>query len=96
MKQDNLLNATKKAIEIPLEVTQSVITQSKRLRHPSPKIDRLGTALGYFIGLGMIFFTIISLLLDKPTWAVGSFVTGSISLISNHVHKKRMSRTNGN
>ena len=54
MKQNQILENTKKMTDRSLELTQSVIEKSKKLRTPSPKIDKIGTTIGYVASTSLL------------------------------------------
>jgi len=93
MNQDKIFEITKKATEAPLEFTRSVIEQSKKLRHPSPKVAKIGSVVGSSVGAGLLFTGVIQLLIGKPLWAIGSFSAGAITVASHIInYKKRSSK----
>lgn len=89
MKQDKIFENTQKATQIPLEFTKSVIDQSKKIRHPSAKVDKIGTVIGGCAGIGLLALGAVELLTGKSLWAVGTLSTGAITIISNRYHEKR-------
>lgn len=89
MKQDKIFETTQKAAQIPLEFTKSVIDQSKKIHHPSAKVDKIGTAIGGCAGIGLLVVGAVEVLAGKPLWAVGTLSAGAITIISNHYHRKR-------
>lgn len=89
MNQEKVFEATKKAAERPLEFTHSVVEQSKKLRHPSPKAAKIGTAIGSSIGAGFLVAGTIQILAGKPAWAAGSLSAGVITIASNLIAQKR-------
>lgn len=66
MKQNSVLESTKKVTEMPLEFTRSVMEQSKRLSNPSPKVAKIGTAVGSTIGAGLLLAGTVQILTSKP------------------------------
>ncbi len=90
MKQDKIFEATRKAVETPLIFTNSVREKTKSLRDPSPKIDRLGTALGSCVGVGLVLTGVIQGSSGKPLWALGTMAAGAVTIISNHCHSKKI------
>ena len=83
MKQDTITKATSKAIQKPLEFRQSVMEQSKRLRHPAPKVAKIGATIGRSIGVGLVLIGCVHLFMGKSLWAIGALLTGTITIISN-------------
>lgn len=86
MKQNQILENTKKMTDRSLELTQSVIEKSKKLRTPSPKIDKIGTTIGYVASTSLLIGRVIQIIVGKPTWALGSLSAGAIALLSNRYH----------
>ena len=84
MKQNQILENTKKMTDRSLELTQSVIEKSKKLRTPSPKIDKIGTTIGYVASTSLLIGGVIQIIVGKPTWALGSL--SAIALLSNRYH----------
>lgn len=91
MKQDKIFEATRKATEIPLEFTSSVIEKSKKLRKPSSKIAKIGMAIGSCAGIGLLLTGIVQLFKDKPLWALGSLFSGIVTILSNLIcyHRRK-------
>lgn len=89
MKQDKIFEATRKATETPLEFTHSVIEQSKKLRTPSPKAAKIGSAIGSSIGGGLLITGAIQLLTGRPLRAFAAVSAGMLTIISNHIYKRR-------
>lgn len=87
MKQDNIqdkiFESTKIAAEAPLEFTRSVVEQSKRLRTPSSKAAKIGTAIGGCVGGGLLLTGTVQLLTGRPLWALGTLSAGTVTVISN-------------
>jgi hypothetical protein len=92
MKQDKIFDITKKATEIPLAFTHSVIEESKRLRHLSPKVAKIGTIAGSSIGVGLLLTGMVQLFFDKPLWAAGSLTAGVLTIASNLIHYHRVKK----
>ena len=86
MKQNQILENTKKMTDRSLELAQSVIEKSKKLRTPSPKIDKIGTTIGYVASTSLLIGGVIQIIVGKPTWALGSLSAGAIALLSNRYH----------
>lgn len=83
MKQDKIFAATRRASEASMEFTHSVVEQSKKLRTPSPKAAKIGTAIGCCVGGGLLLTGGIQLLIGTPLWAFGSLAAGTVTVISN-------------
>ncbi|HHY28997.1 MAG TPA: hypothetical protein GX523_20065 [Desulfitobacterium dehalogenans] len=91
MKEDKIFEATRRAVEVPLEFTRSVVEHSKKLQNPSAKANKIGTAIGSWIGVGLLFIGVVQVLIGKPFWALGAFIAGITSIISNSIssHRKK-------
>ena len=90
MKQDQILENTKKMTDKSLEFTQSVVKKSKALRTPSSKIDKIGTTIGYVASTSLLIGGVIQVIVGKPVWALGSFSAGAIALLSNRYHYQQI------
>lgn len=89
MKQDKIFESTKIAAEAPLEFTRSVVEQSRRLRTPSPKAAKIGTAIGGCVGGGLLLTGTVQLLTGRPLWALGTLSAGTVTVISNLLCRHR-------
>lgn len=89
MKQDKIFEMTQKAAQIPLEFTKSVMEQSEKIRHPSAKADKIGTAIGGCAGVGLLVVGAIGALTGKPLWAAGLLSAGAVTILSNDYHRKK-------
>lgn len=89
MKQDKIFESTRKAAEAPLEFTRSVVEQSKRLRTPSSKTAKIGTAIGGCVGGGLLLTGTVQLLTGRPLWALGTLSAGTVTVISNLLCRHR-------
>ena len=65
MKQNQILENTKKMTDRSLELTQSVIEKSKKLRTPSPKIDKIGTTIGYVASTSLLIGGVIQIIVEN-------------------------------
>lgn len=91
MKEDKIFEATRRAVEVPLEFTRSVVEHSKNLRNPSEKVNKIGTAIGGCVGVGLLFTGAVQVLIGKHLWALGTFTAGTTTIISNFIsyHRKK-------
>lgn len=93
MKQDKILEATRKATEASLEFTRSVVEQSKKLRTPSPAVNKIGTTIGGYVGGGLLLMGVVWLFTGRSLWALGTVSAGAVTVISNlicyHRNKKQ-------
>lgn len=89
MKQDKIFEATRKATEIPLEFTYSVVEQSQKLRTPSPNVAKIGTAIGGSVGVGLLLTGAIQLFTGRSLWALGTASAGVVTVISNLICYQR-------
>lgn len=85
MNQDKIFEATKKVKETPLEFTRSIIEQSKGLRHPSSKINKIGATIGISLGAVLFFTGGAQLLIGKSSWAISSCSVGALTIMSNFI-----------
>lgn len=83
MKQDKILEVTRKVTEVPLEMTRSVVEQSKKLRTPSPEAAKIGTAIGGCVGGGLLLTGTIQFFTGRPLWALGTVSAGLAAVLSN-------------
>ncbi|WP_044600200.1 hypothetical protein, partial [Candidatus Stoquefichus massiliensis] len=82
-KMDEL---TKKAINKSHQMTQSALLQSQKMRHPSKKVDKIGTTIGTMIGESLVCIGVIQCVMGKSLWAIGTLLAGSITILSNYIH----------
>lgn len=83
MKQDKIVEATRKAAEAHLELTRSAMEQSKKLCKPSPETAKIGTVIGGCVGSGLLLTGTVQLITGSPLWALGTLSAGSVTVISN-------------
>lgn len=83
MKQDRVSEITRKAIEIPLEFTQSFMEKTQNVRTPSPKVDKIGRSIGVCAGVVLLLMGGVQLLTGKPSWAIDAWFIGAVTIISN-------------
>lgn len=83
MKQEKLSKATKKAMELPLEFTQTILEKTKKVRTPSPKADKLGRTIGVGIGAVLILAGAVWLFIGKLPLAIGTAAAGGVTILSN-------------
>lgn len=83
MKQDRISKITKKAIEVPMEFTQSVMEKTERVKNPSPRVDKIGRSIGACAGAVLLLTGSAGLLFGKSMWAVGTLSVGAVTVISN-------------
>lgn len=84
------LAKSQKATEKSMELTHSIIEKSKKLRTPSTKIDKIGTAVTGLASVGCVGVGVVQIFLGKPLWAVGTVSLGAIALISNRIHHHKI------
>lgn len=89
MKQDKVFEATRKATELPLEFTRSVMEQSKKLRTPSSAVAKIGTTIGGCVGGGLLLTGAVQLFTGRPLWALGTASAGAVTIISNLICYQR-------
>ncbi len=83
MKQDKIFEATRKATEVPLEFTRSVMEKSKKLRTPSPTVAKIGTAIGGCVGGLLLLTGAVQSFTGRPLLALGTASAGAATIISN-------------
>ncbi len=89
MKQDKLSEVTRKAIETPLEFTQTLLEKAEKVRTPSPRVDKIGRTVGAYIGIGLLLTGTVQLFVGKIPWAIGTAVAGGVTIISNLIYIHR-------
>lgn len=80
------LAKSQRATDKSMELTHSIIVKSIKLRTPSAKIDKIGTAVSGFVSVGCVGVGVVQIFLGKSLWAVGTLSLGVIALISNRIH----------
>lgn len=90
MNQNKLFETTKNATNKSLNFTNSVIEKSKKYRTPSSKVDKIGTTVGSFIGVGLLLSGIIALLTVRQFWAISLLIVGAVTLVSNFIYRCRL------
>ena len=80
----------KKVTEKPLEFTHSIIEKSKKLRTPSPKADKIRTAVGGFVSIVILLGGGIQMFVGKPLWGGGTLAMGCVTLLSNRIHHHKI------
>lgn len=82
----------KKAVEASRRFTERAIEKSNGLRYPSRQIQKIGSIIGFWIGVILILIGIIQLFLAKYIWALGAIFAGGLTIISNIIsYNKRKS-----
>lgn len=89
MEQEKLFEATQNATEKSLGFTHSVIEKSKKYRAPSPKVNRIGTAIGSCIGGGLLVTGGAFLFAGKSLLAIGPLLAGASTIVSNIITHRR-------
>lgn len=89
MKQDNTHEITRKLLEKSQRMTESALKQSDKLKHPSPRVDKIGSAVGKCAGVALISIGIVQIFMEKPLYALGSISVGSLTLISHAIRQSR-------
>lgn len=87
MNQNKLFETTKNATNKSLNFTNSVIEKSKKFRTPTPKVDKIGTTVGSYIGAGLLLSGIIAILTVRQYWAISLLIVGAITLVSNFLYR---------
>lgn len=89
MKQDKLSEVTRKAIETPLEFTQTLLEKTEKVRTPSPRVDKIGRTIGAYIGIGLLLTGAVELFVGKIPWAIGTASAGAVTIISNLIYPQK-------
>lgn len=90
MKPDKILLKTQKATDKTFEITRLVIEKSENLRTPPPKLDKIGTTIGFCVGMVLCVVGMMQMFIGKPQWAIGSFIAGGVTIISNYIHYRKI------
>lgn len=85
MKQDKLSEITKKAIELPLEFTHTLLENTKKVRKPSPRVDKIGAAIGVVVGGGLLLIGVVQLFTGRPLWTLGTLSIGAFTVASHFI-----------
>lgn len=88
------LAASKNKTERMMNATHSIIKKSKKLRHPSKQVDKIGTAVSAIVSLCLIIYGVIQFLSEKPLWSLITLSVGSISFVSNRIHQHKVNHSN--
>lgn len=83
MKQDRISEITKKAVEVPMEYSQSLMEKTERAKTPSPRADKIGRSIGACAGTVLLLAGSAGLLFGKSSWAIGALSIGTVTIISN-------------
>lgn len=83
MKQDRISEITKKAIEVPMVFTQSLMEKTERVKTPSPRVDKIGRSIGACAGVLLLLAGGVGLIIGKSSWAIGSLSIGAVTILSN-------------
>lgn len=89
MNQKKPFEAAQNAAEQSLEFTHSVMAKSKKYRTPSPKANRIGTAIGSCIGGGLLLAGGAFLLAGKSLLAIGPLLAGASTVASNLIARRK-------
>lgn len=83
MKPDKLSEITRKAIETPLEFTQTLLEKTEKVRTPSPRVNKIGQTIGTYIGIGLLLAGTVQLFVGILPWAIGTASVGGVTILSN-------------
>lgn len=83
MKQDRISEITRKAIEVPMGFTQSLMEKTERVKTPSPRVDKIGRSIGACAGVLLLLAGGVGLIIGKSSWAIGSLSVGAVTIMSN-------------
>ncbi|SHM51818.1 hypothetical protein SAMN02746066_02246 [Anaerosporobacter mobilis DSM 15930] len=85
MKQDRISEITRKAIEVPMGFTQSLMEKTEKVKTPSPRVDKIGRSIGACVGVLLLLTGGAGLLVGKSSWAIGSLSVGAVTILSNFI-----------
>lgn len=83
MKQDRISEITRKAIEVPMGFTQSLMEKTERVKRPSPRVNKIGRSIGACAGVLLLLAGGVGLIIGKSSWAIGSLSVGAVTILSN-------------
>lgn len=83
---------TQRALDKTQELSRFAAEKSKKLRTPSAKADRIGTAVGGLAGVGLLLGGAVWMSIGKPAYGAGTFIAGAAALLSNGIHYYQMKR----
>lgn len=83
---------TQRALDKTQELSRFAAEKSKKLRTPSAKADRIGTAVGVIAGVGLLLGGAVWMCIGKPAYGAGSLIAGAAALFSNCIHYYQMKR----
>lgn len=83
MKQDRISEITRKAIEVPMEFTHSLMEKTERVKTPSPRVNQIGRSIGICAGVLLLLAGGVGLIVSKSSWAIGSLSVGAVTILSN-------------
>lgn len=93
MKQSKISLITKRLVEEPLEFTNKVLEHSEQVKHPSPKLNKIGSTIGIIVGFCILATGICWFFYGKPLWGISGIILGPISILTNwigyHNRKKK-------
>lgn len=89
MKEDKIYEVTRKAVDAPREFTDTLLKQSKKLRDPSSRAFKAGTAAGAVTGAGLLLAGTVQFFSSRHTWGLGLLSAGVITLVSNYIACRR-------
>lgn len=84
------MDHTQKALDKTQELSRFAAEKSKKLRTPSAKADRIGTAVGGIAGVGLLLGGSVWMCIGKPAYAAGALIVGAAALLSNRIHYYQM------
>lgn len=85
---------TQKALDKTQGLSRTAAEKSKKLRMPSAKADKIGTAVGGIAGVGLLLGGTVQLCIGKPVYAAGTLIVGAAALLSNRIHYYQMKGKN--
>lgn len=89
MNQDKLYEATKKAIDKPLEFTQTLLDRTEKARTPSERVDKAGKKIGACIGCCLLLTGVVQMIAGNSLWGIGTAAAGGTTLLSHFISSRQ-------
>lgn len=86
MKQDRILDVTRRAVEVPIEITERLLDKTEELLDPSSKASKIGSAISNTVCTGLILLGASQMFVGKSAWGLGNMTVGVISIVSNRIY----------
>lgn len=89
MREERLFESTGKVTKASLDLRKAMIERSKQLRHPSPKVNKIGSTIGVVAGVILLIIGIVHVMTGNLLWALGAGTAGVTTVVSNAINYKR-------